>query len=120
MRRLDPLAKDWSKVLSFFNKNFGISDLDLESVLFLIGVNVLGKGPERFNKADKSDVIHLALCELLAQFGYYEKVLDKENYWPEYRMVKPLPSLSVPEQERFIKLAVIEYFKREGLVDSDD
>lgn len=120
MKRLDPLADDWNKVLSFFASHFGVHNPDLEGILFLIGVNVLGKGPEKFNKREKTEIIHIALCELLESYGFYEKTGVSEEGWPYYMVIKPLPLLSITEQERLIKMAIIGYLRKEGLINGDD
>jgi hypothetical protein len=120
MKRYDVLLEDWDKVLSFFSHHLGIYEIDLEGVLFLIGINVLGKGPEKFNKREKMEIIHIAVCELLVPFGYYERVSFSHVDWPVYRAKRPLPALSITEQERLIKMAIIDYLQQEGLIDCND
>ena len=85
--------------------------LDLQGMLFLIGVNELGQGPKKLNKDQKIDVMHVAVCSLLAPYGYYEYTgLDKDG-WPHYTRLDRLPKLAAAEQERLIKEAIINYTK---------
>lgn len=119
MKRHDPLLEDWDRVLSYLARSLGIYDPDLEGILFVIGVNIVGKGPEKFNKREKTEIIHVAVCELLEPYGFYQRIAVSEDGWPDYRVVKPLPILSIVEQERLLKMAVIDYFRREGLINGD-
>lgn len=89
-------------------KRFG-QPLDLQALLFLIGVNELGQGPRRLNKDQKIDVIHIAVCHLLAPYGYYEYTGTDKDGWPHYVRSEKLPKLMADEQERLMKEAIINY-----------
>lgn len=117
MKREDPLGKEWRLILDFFSQRFETPESDLEGILFLIGVNILGKGPEKFNKREKTEIMHLAVCELLIPYGYYERIMRDEDGWPLYAEKKRLPLLSVLEQEKLLKMAIINYFRQHGLID---
>ena len=54
----------FQKVLKGLEPNFG-GGLDVQAVLFLIGVNELGIGYKDFSKAEKQDLLHVAICTLL-------------------------------------------------------
>lgn len=85
--------------------------IDLQAILFLIGVNELGQGPKKLNKDQKIDVMHIAVCHLLAPYGYYEYTgIDKDG-WPHYERQERLPKLAAKDQERLIKEAIINYTK---------
>jgi hypothetical protein len=87
--------------------------MDLQGVLFLMGVQELGQGYKKYTKAEKGDLMHIATCKLLSQYGYYLlKGLDEEG-WPHWELVQKLPPLSLREQDLLLKQAVIEYFDRE-------
>ena len=84
---------------------------DLQAILFLIGIQELGKGPMKYSKDEKQDLMHIAVCKLMSQFGYYElEGLDQEG-WPHWKLVKKLPPLTLKEQDLLLKQAVIEYLK---------
>ena len=83
--------------------------LDLQAILFLIGVNELGQGPRKLSKDQKIDVIHIAVCHLLQPYGYYEYTgLDKDG-WPHYKRNERLPKLMAKDQERLMMEAIINY-----------
>ena len=81
----------------------------MQAILFLIGVQELGKGPLKFSKDEKVGVIHIAICRLLAPFGYYELEGEDQDGWPHYKNVKPLPPLQAGEQLKLMKQAVMDY-----------
>lgn len=85
---------------------------DMETILFLIGIQEFGDIKEKFTKEQKQDLMHIAVCSLLAPSGYYElEGIDKDG-WPHFKQLKPLPVLSPIEQENFIKDHVLLYFEQ--------
>lgn len=107
----------WEKIESFFKKKFTDGDsIGLDGILFLIGIQELGKGSMNFQKDDKLNVIHIAVCKLLEPFGFYQfEGLDQEG-WPIYKNIQKLPVLRSNEQTLLIKKAIIHYFEQENLV----
>jgi hypothetical protein len=84
---------------------------DLQSVLFLIGVQELGMGIRKFKKDEKLNLMHIAICTVLEPFGYYEYTSRDADDWPHYKSLKDLPSLNNRDQELFMKEAVVTYFE---------
>lgn len=85
--------------------------LDVQAVLFIIGVQELGMGYKKFKKHEKTDLMHIALCTLLEPYGYYEyKGKDKDN-WPHFELIKELPFLEERDQQHLVKQAILEYFE---------
>ncbi len=83
---------------------------DLQIVLFLIGVQELGRGPDNFKKDEKVNLMHIAICTLLEPYGYYRRTgLDKDG-WPHFEKREALPPLSRAEQDHLIKEAIVDYF----------
>ncbi|MFN4285249.1 MAG: hypothetical protein ACK4E8_04715 [Lacibacter sp.] len=89
---------------------------DLETVLFLIGIDVLGDVRKKFTKEQKQDLMHIAVCTLLSQSGYFEYDFTDADGWPHFRQLKPLPTLSLREQEDFLKDHVLLYFQQTGFL----
>lgn len=111
------LSRNWQKLLDALQSTLGKRPADLNAVLFLIGVQELGKGAENFSKEEKQDLMHLGICKVLSLDGYYElEGLDEEG-WPHWKLIKKLPHFDLLEQEKLLKLNVLEYFETEiGLV----
>lgn len=85
---------------------------DMEGILFLIGVNELGRLPRRkFSKEQKQDLMHIAVCTLLSQLGYYEYVGRDDEGWPHFNELMAVPATGMAAQERMLKECVIHYFE---------
>ena len=102
---------DWKNTLKKLSE-FGFEAIeDLDAILYIIGVQELGKGPKKFAKDDKVDLMHLAVCTVLEPFGFYKYTHTDEEGWPHYEAQSKLPHLNDMEQERLMKQAVIDYLK---------
>ena len=86
---------------------------DLNGTLFLIGVQELGKGHQYFTKEQKQDLMHIAICKVLSYAGFYQLEGLDEDGWPHWKLVKKVPHVDLLEQEKLLKMQVIEYFERE-------
>jgi hypothetical protein len=107
------LDKAWNSLLENLRTMVGKRPKDLNAVLFLIGVQELGQGKRVFSKEEKQDLMHIGICRVLSQSGYYElEGLDSDG-WPHWKTVKKLPHFDLLEQERLLKMHVIEYFEKE-------
>lgn len=84
---------------------------DMEAILFLIGIQELGELRNKFTKEQKQDLMHIAMCSLLAQSGYYELEKVDDDGWPHFRQLKSLPVMDLIAQENFIKDHVLLYFE---------
>lgn len=104
------LNKDWKRLMYFFIRTTGKKPTT-NTLLFLIGVNELGKGKKVFSKEEKQDLMHIATCKLLSLSGYYEFEGTDSEGWPHYKAIKPVPKLSLEEQEDLLKIQMIEYFE---------
>ncbi len=107
------LQKDWVDLLYKIKEVTGKRPADLNAVLFLIGVQELGKGNKTFSKEEKQDLMHIAICKVLSLAGYYTlEGLDEEG-WPHWKLIKKLPRFDLIEQEKLLKIQIIQYFKEE-------
>lgn len=115
--RSEELKQKWEEVIQLVSERFGEGEkLDLDAVLFLIGVQELGQGFRKFKKDEKINLLHIAICRVLAPFGYYElEGLDPDG-WPHYKLLAPLPSLKAGEQTILMKEAVVTYFEENGWI----
>ena len=105
--------KNWQALLQEVERMLGQKPKDLNGVLFLIGVQELGKGYQLFTKEQKQDLMHIAICKVLSFSGYYElEGLDADG-WPHWKMVKKMPRFDLLEQEKLLKMHVLEYFEKE-------
>lgn len=105
--------RHWQELLREMERNFGKKPKDLNAVLFIIGIQELGKGARNFSKEEKQDLMHIAICKVLSLAGYYELEGIDEAGWPHWKLVKKLPHFDLLEQEKLLKMLVIEYFEKE-------
>ena len=105
--------RTWAALLNSLEQIIGKKPKDLNAVLFLIGVQELGKGQKVFSKEEKQDLMHIGICKVLSLSGYYTLEGSDADGWPHWKMEKKLPHVTLTEQERLLKMHVIEYFERE-------
>lgn len=111
-RDLD-LEKRWSKLLLGIEENIGKKPKDLNGVLFLIGVQELGQGVKVFSKEQKQDLMHIAICKVLSSAGFYELDHVDAEGWPHWNLMKELPHFDLLDQEKLLKIQILEYFEKE-------
>lgn len=102
--------KRWRDLTSALSTRFDAGKLDLNAILFLIGVQELGQHARDFKKDEKVALMHIAICVVLLPFGYYKELGRDADGWPHFERVKDLPALGAEEQERLMKEAVLAYF----------
>ena len=109
----DDLQTRWWKLEEKFMVKFGKKP-DVEAILFLIGIQEIGNFKKKFTKEQKQDLMHVAVCTLLAQSGYYKIEHYDEQAWPHFVQTKPLPEYNMIEQENFLKDHILLYFENIG------
>lgn len=107
------LEMRYQALLKQLEETFG-PGIDLQVLLFLIGVEELGKGYNTFKKHEKTDLMHVAICTVLEPYGYYQFIGKDEDEWPHFELVKELPALNEAEQQALMKEAIVEYFEHHG------
>jgi len=84
----------------------------MEAILFLIGIQEFGEIRQKFTKEQKQDLMHVAVCNLLSQSGYYELEGVDSDGWPHFKQLKALPVLNMMDQENFLKDHILLYFEK--------
>ena len=106
----DDLQVRWWNLEAKLVERFGKKP-DMEAILFLIGVQETGLVTEKFTKEQKQDLMHVAICTLLAPSGYYQLEGADDDGWPHFRQLKSMPEMNAFEQENFLKDHVLLYFE---------
>ncbi len=111
------LKTKWNNLKTKLSVDFSDNEIiDLDSIIFLIGLQELGQFQKRFNKQKKLEVIHIAVCKLLSDYGYYEFDYTDNDGWPHYKLIKKLPNLKAGEQTILMKKAIINYFVKSNYI----
>ncbi|MFK7049648.1 MULTISPECIES: hypothetical protein [Flavobacterium] len=118
MSRDIQLKKRWEQITSFLSNKFADGDeLDLDAIIYLIGVQELGKFNQTFKKDEKVNLMHIAICRLLEPYGYYEFDYFDQEGWPHYKIKEELPPLKAGEQSVLMKEAIVNYFVEKRVID---
>ena len=111
------LKTKWNNLKTKLSVDFSENEIiDIDSIIFLIGLQELGQFQKRFNKQKKLEVIHIAVCKLLSDYGYYEFDHTDNDGWPHYKLIKKLPNLKAGEQTILMKKAIVNYFVKSNYI----
>lgn len=101
----------WAVLQERIAHDFDTDLPDMKVMLFLIGVQELGKGPAKFSKRQKEELMHIANCRLFSELGFYELEGIDQDGWPHWTLVKPIPAYTLLEQEMILRSLIITYFE---------
>jgi hypothetical protein len=87
----ESLQEDWKKVEAMVLDRFG-EKLDEQTILFIIGLQELGKNNSNYKKEEK---LFLGL---------------DDDGWPHFKNIKKLPNNPGEPQQNLLKQAIITYF----------
>jgi hypothetical protein len=111
MPRDEKLKKQFDALVVKLSDQFSDGDpLDIEGMIYLVGVQELGKVHYKFKKDEKINLMHIAVCRLLEPYGYYEFSHFDGEGWPHYNVIDELPYLKAGEQSILMKEALVNYF----------
>jgi hypothetical protein len=111
MSRDEQLKQRWELIVKKLSAQFADGEtLDLDAIIYLIGIQELGQIHKTFKKEHKLDLMHIAICKLLTPYGYYELDFVDEEGWPHYKVLEQLPHLKAGEQSVLMKEAIVNYF----------
>tara|TARA_R110000796_G_scaffold183498_1_gene299876 strand:- start:4817 stop:5227 length:411 start_codon:yes stop_codon:yes gene_type:complete len=111
MARDIQLKERWDILVEKLSVQFADGDtLELDAIIYLVGVQELGKYHRTYKKDEKLDLMHIAICRLLEPYGFYAFDYFDEDGWPHYIMKEELPPLKSGEQSVLMKEAIVSYF----------
>ena len=111
MVRDEQLKMRWELLVTKLSNQFADGEqLDLDGIIYLIGLQELGQPHRPFKKDEKLDLMHIAICRLLEPYGYYEFDYFDDDGWAHYQVKEALPPLKAGEQTILMKEAIVNYF----------
>ena len=112
MSRDKKTKQTWETIQKDLSQKFGGGEiLDVDAIIYLIGIQELGQGFRKNSKDEKIDIMHIAICKLLEPFGFYEFEFFDKDGWPHYKVIDELPNLKPGEQSVLMKEAIVMYFE---------
>jgi hypothetical protein len=71
MPKIINLKEKWNFLVSKLTNQFADGDeLNMDGIIYLIGVQELGQGHREFQKDEKVNLMHIAICKLLESYWY--------------------------------------------------
>lgn len=117
MARDEELKLRWEAVVKLLSDRFADGEvLDLDAIIYLVGLQELGQLKRKFKKDEKLNLMHIAICRLLEPYGYYEFDFFDDEGWPHYRILEQLPPLKAGEQSVLMKEAIVQYFMEKDVI----
>tara|TARA_B100000963_G_scaffold281310_1_gene249801 strand:+ start:574 stop:900 length:327 start_codon:yes stop_codon:yes gene_type:complete len=104
------LEKAWNGLFYSFHFD-NIERPDVDSILFVVGLQELNFKTGKLNKDQKLDVIHICLFVVFIPYGYCELVGRDSEGWIHFKSVKKFPNLNAEDQEIMIKEVILDYYK---------
>lgn len=112
------LKERWEVLVQKLSQQFSGGDpLELDGIIYLVGVQELGQYHRTYKKDEKLNLMHIAICRLLEPYGYYEFSHFDDEGWPHYTIKEALPVLKAGEQAVLMKEALVTYFMEKEYID---
>lgn len=109
------MKTDWQILQEKLKERFD-TEMDFDTILFVIGLQELSKPYKKYKKDEKIEIMHIAICTLLEPYGFYEFEGRDKDGWPHWKVKEEIPFLDAKQQNKLIIDAIIDYFKKEGLI----
>ncbi|MFS4415808.1 hypothetical protein [Maribacter sp. 2307ULW6-5] len=117
MSRDTVLKERWELLVEKLSAKFSDGDpLELDAIIYLVGVQELGQYHRKYKKDEKVNLMHIAICRLLEPYGYYEFHFFDDDGWPHYTVKEELPPLKAGEQTVLMKQAIVDYFLEKEII----
>ncbi|MEM8846561.1 MAG: hypothetical protein AAGD17_05615 [Bacteroidota bacterium] len=118
MARDEKLKERWEFLVEKLSAQFSDGDpLEIDGIIYLVGVQELGNFNRTFKKDEKVNLMHIAICRLLEPYGYYDFDFFDEDGWPHYKVKEQLPALKAGEQSVLMKEALVNYFLEKSYIE---
>lgn len=103
--------ENWDELCDYLADKFGI-EVDLNVVLFLVGVRERGLIFQQFTKEEKLSLINLGSCVLFKEMGLVEERGIDSDGWPVFRQKSVVSGISEARKKKTLQECAVCYFKR--------
>ncbi len=101
----------WLELCDRLDEMFGIT-VDLNGVLFLVGMREKGLAFGEFTREEKLNLINLGCCTLYMEMGLTEITGYDAEGWPIFRQRALNPEISEERKNKTLQDCAIRYFAR--------
>jgi hypothetical protein len=102
---------NWTELCELLGKQFDL-EVDLNGVLFLVGIRERGLTLQPFSKEEKLNLINLGSCTLYLEMGLLEKIgIDAEG-WPIFRQKSLAPVIPEERKYKILQDCAVKYFQK--------
>ena len=105
------IFENWKELCDYLGHKFGI-DVDLNGVLFLIGIREKGLTFQKFTKEEKISLINLGSCTLYLEKGLVEKYGEDGDGWPLFRQKALAPVIPEELKLKTLQDCAMLYFSK--------
>ncbi len=102
---------NWKNLCERLSGMFGI-DVDLNGVLFLVGIRERGLTFQKFTKEEKINLINLGSCTLYQEMGLVEISGEDAEGWPLFQQKSLAPVIAEELKQKTLQDCAISYFKK--------
>jgi hypothetical protein len=102
---------NWSELCELLGHQFDI-EVDLNGVLFLVGIRERGFAFRPFSKEEKLSLINLGSCTLYQEMGLTEKSGVDEEGWPIFKQKALAPVIPEGRKHKVLQECALRYFRK--------
>lgn len=101
----------WIELCEHLSKMFGMQ-VDLNGVLFLVGIRERGLTFQQFTKEEKLNLINLGSCTLYKEMGLTEITGYDADGWPQFRQKALSPEIPEERKQKTLQDCALRYFRK--------
>lgn len=105
------IPQNWPELCDRLESMFGLK-VDLNGVLYLVGIRERGLTLGEYSKEEKFSLINLGSCTLYQEMGLTEKTGTDQEGWPLFRQKAVLPEYTEERKQKILEDCAVLYFKK--------
>ena len=103
----EKLAVIASRLEKFFDAGSGVG---VQEMIFVAGLQVVGKTQSSLSQVDKMDVMHCGMCAILETKGYFRMTGRRDDGYPIYEQVQDI-NMEKEARGELLRDAIISYYE---------
>ena len=103
--------ENWNDLCKTLNELFGI-EVDINGVLFLVGIRERGLTLQPFTKEEKITLINLGSCTLYQEMGLVKRSGTDPDGWPLFHQNALAPVITEERKLKTLQDCAIRYFQK--------